>query len=84
MFIKYFRNIMHPERNQFSFTGIYWTLKTCVWGGSCVYFFSFKKRLNLKSYYRKVSWKEVDLQDRVEKIQDGDLVKRIQNLKVGN
>lgn len=80
MFIKYFRNIMHPERNQFSFTGIYWTLK--MWGGVC--FFSFKKRLNLESYYRKVSWKEVDLQDRLEKIQDGDLVKRIQNLKVGN
>lgn len=83
MFIKYFRNIMHPERNQFSFTGIYWTLKMQQgWGGVC--FFSFKKRLNMKNYYRKVSWKEVDLQDRVEKIQDGDLVKRIQNLKVGN
>ena len=31
----------------------------------------------MKKYYRKVSWKDVDLQDRVEKIQDGDLVKRI-------
>ena len=31
----------------------------------------------MKNYYRKVSWKEVDLQDRGEKIQDGDLVKRI-------
>ena len=31
----------------------------------------------MKKYYRKVSCKEVDLQDRVEKKQDGDLVKRI-------
>lgn len=46
-----------------------------MWDGVC--FFSFKKRLNLESYYRKVSWKEVDLQDRLEKIQEGDLVKRI-------